>query len=289
MSVIAEILPARARDLGGFTVLRLLPATTRQMVGPFIFLDHIGPATFAPGAGVDIPPHPHIGLATVTYLFEGALLHRDSLGTVQEIHPGDVNWMSAGAGIAHSERTPAALRLDGASLHGLQFWVALPAAQERDAPDFQHFPRASLPRIEGKSYTLTLIAGQGWGLRSPVQTPCPLFYADVAFSGAGCFPLPAEHEERALYVVSGSATLDGETLRPGQVYVLGRNLPVVLETQGPARLVIFGGTAYHEPRRIWWNFVASDPALITTARQRWAEHGFAPVPGESERLELPLR
>lgn len=289
MSVIAEILPARPRDLGGFTVQRLLPATTRQMVGPFIFLDHIGPAEFAPGAGVDIPPHPHIGLATVTYLFEGALLHRDSLGTVQEIHPGDVNWMSAGRGIAHSERTPAALRLDGAHLHGLQFWVALPLAHERDEPAFQHFPRASLPRIEGKNYTLTLIAGRGWGLASPVQTPCPLFYADVEFRDAGCFPLPAEHEERALYVVSGSATLEGETLQPGRIHVLGKHLPAVLETPAAARLVIFGGAAHPEPRRIWWNFVASDAALIAEARQRWADDGFAPVPGESERLPLPVR
>jgi redox-sensitive bicupin YhaK (pirin superfamily) len=289
MSLIAEILPARSRDLGGFTVQRLLPAATRQMVGPFIFLDHIGPAAFAPGEGVDIPPHPHIGLATVTYLFEGALLHRDSLGTVQEIHPGDVNWMSAGRGIAHSERTPVALRLDGARLHGLQFWVALPLENEEDAPDFQHHPRTALPRVQGKNYTLTLIAGRGWGLASPVRTPCPLVYADVEFTGSGCFPLPAEHEERALYVVSGSISLEGDVLAPGQVYVLEKQLPAVLETQGPARLVVFGGTALAEPRRIWWNFVASSPALIAEARRRWADEEFAPVPGETERLPLPVR
>jgi redox-sensitive bicupin YhaK (pirin superfamily) len=289
MTVIAEVLAGSRKSLGGFALQRLLPAAARQSVGPFIFLDHFGPAALAPGAGVDVPPHPHIGLATATYLFEGALLHRDSLGSVQEIHPGDMNWMTAGRGIAHSERTPAALRLDGARIHGLQFWVALPAAHEQVEPSFQHHPAASLPRVDGRSYTLTLLAGQGWGLASPVQTHSPLFYADVHFTAGGCFPLPAEHRERAVYVVDGNARLNGETLLPGQAYVLVSDQAAVLETDGPARLVVFGGAPLDGPRRLWWNFVASDAALIAAARQRWADGDFAPVPGETEVVPLPVR
>jgi len=178
---IQEILRPHERDIDGLSVKRLLPAAARQMVGPFIFLDHMGPAVFAPGAGIDVRPHPHIGLATATYLFEGAILHRDSLGTVQEIHPGDVNRMTAGRGIAHSERTPAALRMGGARLHGLQFWVALPKSAEQIEPSLQHHPGASLPRVNGQGYTLTLIAGEGWGLKSPVQTHSPPFLCRRAF------------------------------------------------------------------------------------------------------------
>jgi redox-sensitive bicupin YhaK (pirin superfamily) len=289
MTPIAAILPATRKQLGSLDVLRLLPTRERQMVGPFIFLDHFGPTTFAPGAGVDVPPHPHIGLATATYLFEGALLHRDSLGSVQEIHPGDVNWMTAGAGIAHSERTPPALRLDGAHIHGLQFWVALPMAHEEVAPSFQHQPAASLPRVEGRGYRLVLLAGRGWGLASPVQTHSPLFYADVHFTGSGCFPLPAEHAERAVYLVEGAVRLGSEQLSPGQVYVLEEGAAAVLEADGPARLVLFGGAAMEGPRRIWWNFVASDPARIAAARARWAEGGFPAVPGETESVPLPVR
>lgn len=289
MNLIAEILPASRKQLGSLDVQRLLPSRARQMVGPFIFLDHIGPTAFAPGMGVDVPPHPHIGLATATYLFEGALLHRDSLGSVQEIHPGDVNWMTAGHGIAHSERTPPALRLDGARIHGLQFWVALPAAHEQAEPSFQHHPAASLPRVEGRGYRLVLLAGQGWGLASPVQTHSPLFYADVHFTEGGCFPVPAEHAERAIYLVDGEARLGGERLLPGQVYVLADGAAAVLETDGPARLVLFGGAALDGPRRVWWNFVSSEPARIAAARTRWAEGDFPPVPGETEIVALPVR
>lgn len=287
MGIITESLPGIHKSLGALTVSRLLPAASRQAVGPFIFLDHMGPAFFAPGEGVDVPPHPHIGLATVTYLFEGALLHRDSLGSVQEIHPGDVNWMTAGAGIAHSERTPASLRMDGTRLHGLQFWVALPAAQEQVAPSFQHQPAPSLPRVDGRGYTLTLLAGQAWGLSSPVQGLSPLFYADVQFTGAGCFPVTTDYPERAVYLVTGEARLGGEALAPGQVHVLADGAAAVLEADGPARLVVFGGETVGL-RRLWWNFVASDRALIAAARERWAAGGFDDVPGESERLPLPL-
>lgn len=286
--LIQEVLRPHERDLGeGFMVRRLLPAAARQMVGPFIFLDHMGPATFAPGAGIDVRPHPHIGLATATYLFEGVILHRDSLGTIQEIHPGDVNWMTAGRGIAHSERTPPALRVDGAHLHGLQFWVALPRHAEQTEPSFQHHPGASLPRVDGQGYSITLIAGQGWGLTSPVQTHSPLFYADVQFTSTGCFPVPAEHQERAVYLVSGEARLDGEILTPGLVYVLQSGSPAVVEVDGAARLVVFGGAPLEGPRRIWWNFVASDTALIEQAKLDWEAGRFDKVPGEEERIPLP--
>lgn len=289
MPLITEILSATHKQLGSLPILRLLPAQARQMVGPFIFLDHFGPTAFAPGEGLDVPPHPHIGLATATYLFEGALLHRDSLGSVQEIHPGDVNWMTAGHGIAHSERTPPHLRVDGAHVHGLQFWVALPRANEACAPTFQHLPAPSLPRVEGRGYRLTLLAGRGWGLVSPVQVHSPLFYADVHFTEGGCFPVPAEHPERAVYVVAGEARLGETPLLPGQVYVLEAGTPAVLESDGPARLVLFGGAALEGPRRIWWNFVASDPAQIADARARWDSGDFDPVPGEAESVPLPVR
>lgn len=288
-SPIQEILRPREQDIDGLGIKRLLPAAARRAVGPFVFLDHMGPTDFAPGAGIDVRPHPHIGLATATYLFDGAILHRDSLGTVQEIHPGDVNWMTAGRGIAHSERTPPALRIDGARLHGLQFWVALPQSAEQTAPAFQHVPGASLPRLNGQGYVLTLIAGRGWGLESPVQVHSPLFYADVHFSAAGCFPVPAEHGERALYVIEGSATLAGDTLMPGQVYVLESGTPAVVETTGPTRFVVFGGAPLDGPRRLWWNFVATDSALIEQAKQAWAEGCFPPVPGETEFIPLPER
>ncbi len=286
-SPIQEILHPREQDIDGLSVKRLLPAAARRSVGPFVFLDHMGPTDFAPGAGIDVRPHPHIGLATATYLFEGAILHRDSLGTVQEIHPGDVNWMTAGSGIAHSERTPPALRIDGARLHGLQFWVALPQQSEQTAPSFQHVPGASLPRVNGQGYVLTLIAGRGWGLESPVQTHSPLFYADVLFNAEGCFPIPAEHAERGIYVVDGSISLAGETLTTGQIYVLEGGTPTVVETSQAARFVVFGGAPLDGPRRLWWNFVASDAALIEQAKQRWAEGRFDPVPGETEFIPLP--
>lgn len=287
-ALIQDVLHPHVRDLGeGFSVKRLLPAASRQMVGPFIFLDHMGPVVFAPGNGIDVRPHPHIGLATATYLFEGVILHRDSLGTIQEIHPGDVNWMTAGRGIAHSERTPPAVRIEGARLHGLQFWVALPKISEQTEPSFQHHPKASLPRVDGQAYTLTLIAGTGWGMQSPVQTHSPLFYADVHFHQSGCFPVPAEHAERAIYVVSGKVTLEGETLEPGLVHVLQPGSAAVVEVEGQARLVVFGGASLEGPRRIWWNFVASDSALIDQAKQDWEAQRFPPVPGESEFIPLP--
>ncbi len=282
-------LTPHVKDIGGFTVCRLLPAARCRSVGPFIFFDHIGPALLEPDDGVDVRPHPHIGLATVTYLFEGALLHRDSLGSVQEIRPGDVNWMTAGRGIVHSERTPPALRLTGTALHGLQFWVALPQEHEQCDPAFQHCPAESLPRLDGKGTSLLLIAGEAFGLRSPVQTLSPLFYADLRLKAGAGFVLTVEHAERALYPVAGTVRLDGEVLPPDELVVLAPGRPVRIEADSEARVMLLGGAPLDGPRHMWWNLVATDPALIEQAKRDWAEGRFPLVPGETERIPLPDR
>ncbi len=289
MTAIRTILVSKGKDLGGFSVRRFLPAAKCRAVGPFIFFDHMGPATFAPGQGVDVRPHPHIGLATVTYLFEGALLHRDSLGTVQEIRPGDVNWMTAGRGIVHSERTPPALREAGFHIDGLQFWVALPREHEQCEPSFQHCPVGSLPSLEGSGKTLRLIAGEAFGLRSPVRTLSPLFYADLKLDAGSGFAMTAEHAERALYPVSGRVRIADEALLPHQLVVLEPGQPVCIEAETDARLMLLGGAPLDAPRHMWWNFVSSDPVRVEQAGRDWAEDRFPGVPGETERIPLPDR
>ena len=284
-----RLLHPHIRDIGGIAVQRLLPAAGMRTVGPFIFLDHIGPADLPPGGGVDVGPHPHIGLATVTYLFAGALLHRDSLGSVQEISPGDVNWMTAGRGIVHSERTPAAARSGGARIHGLQTWVALPADHEQDAPSFQHFPCAALPRLEGRQETLTLIAGSAFGLASPVRTASPLFYADLELRTDASFLLTTEHTERAVFPVTGQLQIDGTDIPPGQLAVLAPGQAATLSSRGDCRAMLLGGSPLDGPRHIWWNFVASTPALIERAKQDWLADTMGSIPGESTRLPLPPR
>ncbi|MDP2227732.1 MAG: pirin family protein [Moraxellaceae bacterium] len=282
-------LRSRAQDLGGFDVRRLLPAAACRNVGPFIFLDHIGPAQFAPGGGIDVRPHPHIGLATVTYLFEGAMLHRDSLGVVQEIRPGDVNWMTAGRGIVHSERTPEKERAEGMQLHGLQFWVALPLAHEEAEPAFRHCPAASLPVLEGRGHWLRLIAGAAFGLVSPAPALSPLFYADLHMEAGSDFLLPAEHAERALYVLEGELVLDDETLPVQDVIVLAPGQPLRLDARTGVRVMLFGGEPLDAPRHMWWNLVSSRPERIEQAKADWADDRFPAVPGESERIPLPPR
>lgn len=288
-AAVRHLLSPHTRDLGGFSVRRLLPAANCRAVGPFIFFDHMGPAEFAPGEGVDVRPHPHIGLATVTYLFEGALLHRDSLGTVQEIRPGDVNWMTAGRGIVHSERTPPYLRQEGARAHGLQFWVALPRAFEQCEPSFQHCPADSLPRLDGRGNSLLLIAGEAFGLRSPVHALSPLFYADLRLQRGSDFLLSVEHAERAVYPVAGTVRIGDEVLPLDRLAVLEPGQPVRIEAEADARLMLLGGAPLDAPRHMWWNLVSSDPALIEQARQDWAAGRFPEVPGESERIPLPER
>lgn len=282
----------RSTDLGGFSVARILPHHQRRLVGPFIFLDHIGPAEFAPGTGIDVRPHPHIGLATVTWLFEGALTHRDSLGTVIDIGPGAVNWMTAGRGIAHSERTPPALRAAGHLIHGMQSWVALPKAHESDPPAFHHHPAERLPRLERPGVCATLIAGTAWGLASPVAFPHPILYAELVLEAGAGLDLPPDHAERALYIVEGAVTLDGESASAGTLLVLADGGgPARLHADTPARAMLLGGAPMDGPRTIWWNLVASDPARIEAAKKDWATRPvggrFGTVPGETEWIPLP--
>jgi redox-sensitive bicupin YhaK (pirin superfamily) len=289
MHVPAEILKPHAKDIGGFGVRRLLPAFPRKMVGPFIFFDHMGPARFPAGGGLDVRPHPHIGLATVTYLFEGAILHRDSLGSVQRIEPGDVNWMTAGEGIVHSERTAPEDRAAGPRLHGIQTWIALPVKDERAAPGFTHHPRETLPVITTPGAEMRLIAGHAFGRRAPATTYSDMFYLAVDMAPGGRLELPPEHEERGVYVVEGDIRVAGVTLAPLHAAVLEAGATVAISAASPARLMLFGGARMDGDRHIWWNFVASSREQIEAAKQRWRERRFPPVPGETEFIPLPER
>lgn len=289
MSVILELIPGRARDLGGFNVRRVLPIGHRKLVGPFIFFDHMGPVALPPGQGMDVRPHPHIGLATVTYLFEGRILHRDSLGSLQAIEPGAVNWMTAGRGIAHSERSTPEDRAAGVRLHGIQSWVALPADLEECEPAFVHHAADTLPQLDREGLRLRLIAGTGWGLRAPVAVPSPTVYADVHLQAGARLQLPDEHEERAVYPVDGDIRIDGEPVGAGTMAVLEPGLQPWIDCDAPVRLMIVGGARLDGPREIWWNFVSSRPERIEQARRDWAAQRFDRVPGESEFIPLPER
>ncbi len=281
------ILP-RSVDLGdGFSVRRVLPFAKRRMVGPFVFFDRFGPTVFRAGVGLDVRPHPHIGLATVTYLLEGEILHRDSLGTVQTITPGAVNWMTAGRGIAHSERTPPADRTGGSALAGVQLWVALPKAQEETAPAFAHHAADALPAIEGEGKRVRLIAGALYGQRSPVATFSELFCADVALAPDARLDIPTDHEERGVYVLDGSVTLGGQNFGAEELIVLKPGAAAVVTAAAPSRLLLLGGAAMDGPRHIWWNFVASSHERIEAAKADWRAGRFAPVPGETEFIPLP--
>jgi redox-sensitive bicupin YhaK (pirin superfamily) len=286
--MIAQLKP-HIKDLGGFEVRRLLPGVPHQMVGPFIFFDHMGPSTFAPGQGIDVRPHPHIGLATVTYLFEGALVHRDSLGTVQRIEPGDVNWMTAGIGIVHSERTAPEDRAAGPRLHGIQTWVALPDAHEQAAPGFSHHSKASLPVITRTGVEMRLIAGAAFGKTAPTPTFSDIFYLAVEMDANASLDLPPEHAERGIYVMAGDVRVSGTAVAPLHLAVLAGGETMKIESATPARLMLLGGAKIAGERLIWWNFVASSRALIEEAKTRWREQRFPPVPGETEFIPLPDR
>jgi hypothetical protein len=291
-AAVEAVVVTRARELvEGFKVRRALPSVKRRMVGPFIFLDQMGPEVLRGGRGLDVAPHPHIGLATVTYLFEGELLHRDSLGTVQLIRPGEVNWMTAGGGIAHSERTPAEGRLGESALFGIQSWVALPLEDEESAPDFAHHEAAELPVVEGEGKRVRLIAGSLYGARSPVRTLSEMFYADATLAPGGVLEVPAEHEERAAYVIEGSIEVMPErgVYAAGQLLLLRPGAEVLLRAapgEG-ARLMLLGGAPLEGRRHIWWNFVSSSPERIEQAKEDWREGRFAHVPEETERIPLP--
>ncbi|MFY2560973.1 pirin family protein [Corallococcus terminator] len=289
-SALETVIVPRTRDLGdGFEVRRALPSSRRRMVGPFIFLDQMGPSVLQAGKGLDVRPHPHIGLATVTYLFDGEVLHRDSLGVVQTIRPGAVNWMVAGRGIVHSERTPLESRVKANRLFGIQFWVALPGSHEEVAPSFEHTPADALPVIKDHGLELRLIAGGLFGEKSPARTQSPLFYADVKLDVGTRLPVPSVHEERGLFIAEGQVEVGGESFGPGQLLVLRPGAEVVARGGGAAqsRLLLFGGEPMDGPRHIWWNFVSSSKERIEQAKEDWTAKRIGQVPGETEFIPLP--
>lgn len=291
-SIETQIIP-RARDLGGFEVKRALPAPARQMVGPFIFFDQVGPAEFLTGGGINVRPHPHIGLATVTYLYHGEFQHRDSLGSNQMITPGAVNWMIAGRGVTHSERATAATRAGKSSLFGIQTWVALPEDAEETNASFEHHGKEELPFLEGEGKQVRLILGSAWGERAPAKTFNEMFYADAVLEPGAALPLPDDHEDRGLYVTVGSVEIAGERFESGRMLVFrpGDAITVRAGERG-ARLMLLGGETLSGPRYIWWNFVASSQEKIDAAKQAWAQgdwaHGRFQLPPGDDHEFIPL-
>lgn len=286
--VVETVIDARARDLGGVQIRRVLPSRARRMVGPFTFFDQMGAAVFGADQGFDVRPHPHIGLATVTYLFEGEILHRDSLGSVQSIRPGDINWMTAGRGITHSERTPPERRRDGSRLHGLQLWVALPIEHEEVEPSFSHHPGSTLPTRAEDGVELRVLAGSAYGVRSPVEILSPLFYVDAILEPESELALPIEHAERAVYVVQGAVGCGAEQAEAGRMLVFAPRANVVLRAKRASRIVLLGGAPLEGRRIIDWNFVSSSNERIAQARRDWKEDRFPKVPGDDvEFIPLP--
>jgi redox-sensitive bicupin YhaK (pirin superfamily) len=282
------VIAGRPRDLGSFSVRRTLPAPFRRSVGPFVFLDHMTPATFPPGSGLDVRPHPHIGLATVTYLFEGEILHRDSLGTVQAIQPGAINWMTAGKGIVHSERTSPERRASGSRLHALQAWVALPDAHEETEPSFFHHPAATIPHLAADGVAADILVGTAFGERSPVRTYSEMFYVNAVLAPSAALELPRDHEQRAFYVVSGAVTHGNDRYETGTLVVVPGGAPEAIRAaEAGAHVALLGGTSVGE-RHIFWNFVSSSKERIEVAKHAWKEERFPLVPGdEHERTPLP--
>jgi len=293
LDAIETLIIPRSRDLGGFEVRRALPAPARQMVGPFIFFDQIGPAEFITGGGIDVRPHPHIGLATVTYLYKGGFQHRDSLGTSQLIAPGEVNWMIAGNGVTHSERTTAETRKAKSDLFGIQTWVALPEKDEEMDAGFEHQGKDALPFLQGEGKEVRLILGNAWGEKAPVRTFSEMFYADAILQPGAKLPLPENHEDRGVYVMEGEITVAGDRFEAGRMMVFrpGDSITVTATERG-ARLMLLGGETLNGPRYISWNFVASSQEKIDAAKEAWAagdwQHGrFNLPPGDSDEF-MPL-
>jgi len=284
---VAQIIVPRTSDVGGFMVRRALPSTQRRMVGPFIFFDHMGPAEFRSGQGLDVRPHPHIGLATITYLFAGEIIHRDSLGSVVPIRPGAVNWMSAGAGIAHSERTAPDHRVNGEQLHGLQCWVALPKNLEEGSASFAHHDASELPVETAEGKTIRVVAGSLYGMTSPVTTASDTTFADVTLAAGASLPIDPDAEERAIYVVEGQIEILADRFGVGQLLVLRPGDRITVTALAPTRLVLVGGAAMDGPRHIWWNFVSSRKERIDQAKADWKAGRFGPVPGDIEFIPLP--
>lgn len=280
---IETVLVPRARDLGGFEVLRALPAPQRQMVGPFIFFDQAGPAEFVSGKGIDVRPHPHIGIATVTYLFQGEFQHRDSLGSDQMIYPGDVNWMVAGGGITHSERTSAETRRQAHKLFGIQTWVALPEDAEDTTPEFSHTQKADLPLLAADGISARVILGNSFGATAPVKTFSEMFYVDAVLEAGRAMPLPDGHEDRGAFVLSGSVDVAGDTFGVGQMMVFRPGDAISMRAgDGGARVMLLGGETLNGPRHLWWNFVSSSKEILEQAKKDWAAGDW-----QSGRFRLP--
>ena len=284
---IETVIVPRARDLGGFEVRRALPSAQRQMIGPFIFFDQMGPALMLPGQGIDVRPHPHIGLATVTWLFDGSIYHRDSLGSSQPISPGELNWMTAGKGIVHSERTAAPDLARERKVFGIQSWVALPRQFEEVAPAFDHVEASKLPVIDERGISVRVIAGSLYGATSPVKTHSDLFYADVQMTAGAALPLPVEHEERGVYVAEGTLEVAGQVFEAGRLLVFRPGDAITLRARSNARVMLLGGEPMDGPRYIWWNFVSSSKDRIEAAKDDWKKARFAIVPGD-EKDFIPL-
>lgn len=293
LDALETLIIPRARDLGGFEVRRALPSPKRQMVGPFIFFDQMGPAEFITEGGIDVRPHPHIGLGTVTYLYEGEFEHRDSLGTHQMIYPGEVNWMVAGRGVTHSERTSAETRAKKNKLFGIQTWIALPEDREDMAPDFEHHKEAALPVITDGGAQVRVILGHAFGERSPVTMQSETFYLDVVLEPGAKFPLPDDHEDRGLYVTQGSVEIGGETFEAGRMMIFRPGDPISVRAgaQG-ARLMALGGATMNQSRYIWWNFVSSSKDRIEQAKEDWKaadwQNGPFRLPPGDENEFIPI-
>lgn len=284
---VETVIIPRSRDLGSFSVRRALPSAERRMVGPFVFFDQMGPSEFLLGQGMDVRPHPHIGLSTVTYLFDGEVMHRDSLGTALAIKPGALNWMTAGRGITHSERTRPELRGGGAMLSGIQAWVALSSQDEEREPDFTHYEAEALPSLGGEGKQVRVIAGSLLGATSPVRVSSPMFYADARLDPGAAFPLDAVHDERAIYTVDGEVEIAGDVFGPGRLLVFRPGDAITIRARSRARFMALGGEPMDGPRHLWWNFVSSRLDRIEQAKADWRAGRFDTVPGDHEFIPLP--
>lgn len=281
------LIAPRVHDLGGFQVRRAVPSLQARSVGPFVFVDHMGPTVFEPGRGIDVRPHPHIGLATVTFLWAGTITHRDTLGSLQDIDPGDVNWMTAGRGIAHSERTPLQLREGQHPLHGMQTWVALPRAHEETAPEFHHHSAAALPREQRGGALLRVVAGRGFGMESPVRVFADTLNVAIDLAPDAEIALEPSHPQRALYLLEGSAQLDGAGIPQQHLVLLDPGTRPVLRALTPVKAMLLGGEPLDAPRHLWWNFVSSSKERIEQAKLDWLEGRFGKVAGDDEFIPLP--
>jgi redox-sensitive bicupin YhaK (pirin superfamily) len=288
VDAIEHVIVPRLRDIGDFEVHRVLPAAERQMIGPFIFFDRFGPVVMKRGTGMDVRPHPHIGLATVTWLFDGIIFHRDSLGSEQPISPGELNWMTAGKGIVHSERTPTMFRALGQTMFGLQSWVALPKQHEESAPAFEHVAEAQMTILQDKGRWVKVIAGSMYGETAPVKTMSDMFYADVRLEQGAALPLPPEHVERGLYLISGKIKIAGREIEPGKLVAFKPHSEIIVKALEASHFMLLGGEPMDGPRHIWWNFVSSSKEKIEAAKEEWRTGKFKIVPGdEKEFIPLP--